>query len=601
MGRPRVRIEREARRATFRCVPPRLKVSMLDEQDIAHLLHVSRAEVKRTLRAPIEPERYRKKPLYSVDALDDALPPRRAARVRRAAAGLGWNLVPREKTVFGNAELMRFWHDGKNALKPWRVGLGSTQTAWWKCPEGPDHEFERVVHRSRKKGKWTGCPYCAGRLVSVTNCLATVAPTTAAQWHPTKNGARTPRDIVGRSSEHAWWKCPRGEDHVWRDRVSSRNRPDKAGGCPFCLNRRTSTTNTLANVAPMIAKQWYQKRNGDVTPRDVVAGSTSLFWWKCKKGPDHIWRQSPKARIIGRGCPACVGMAPSVTNSLATRYPALAKEWHPTRNQKLTAKVVVPGSGKRVWWQCSEGHSWRVQVNTRTAPAAAGGKARGCPICLNRAATPANSLAKLHPARAREWHPTKNGELTPKDVVPGSGKFAWWQCKRGHEWHARIKQRAIRNSGCPYCMGAKVAPEDSLAAKEPALAIQWHPRRNAPLTPRDVGARSGTMLWWRCEKNKRHVFQATVGHRIRRKDPLRCPICAGTRKLDGSHRPAVSIASRVRETIRKSRKRVWSLAELRQALPDANPGTLASMATNLRRKGVLELMEPGRYRVLRNP
>lgn len=37
-----------------------------------------------------------------------------------------------------------------------------------------------------------------------------------------------------------------------------------------------------------------------------------------------------------------------------------------------------------------------------------------------------NDLAKLKPSIASEWHPTKNGDLTPNLVTPGSEKKVRW-------------------------------------------------------------------------------------------------------------------------------------------------------------------------------
>jgi|TARA_B110000091_G_C13644288_1_gene402586 hypothetical protein len=33
---------------------------------------------------------------------------------------------------------------------------------------------------------------------------------------------------------------------------------------------------------------------------------------------------------------------------------------------------------------------------------------------------PKKSLAETHPEVAKQWHPTKNGDLTPNDVTSGN-------------------------------------------------------------------------------------------------------------------------------------------------------------------------------------
>ena len=60
------------------------------------------------------------------------------------------------------------------------------------------------------------------------------------------------------------------------------------------------------------------------------------------------------------------------------------------------------------------------------------------------------NLYILKPHLIMEWHPTKNGDLRPRDITPGSGKKVWWLCEEGHEWQAAIYSRS-RGSGCPHC------------------------------------------------------------------------------------------------------------------------------------------------------
>ncbi|TFH13473.1 hypothetical protein E4H04_11890, partial [Candidatus Bathyarchaeota archaeon] len=54
--------------------------------------------------------------------------------------------------------------------------------------------------------------------------------------------------------------------------------------------------------------------------------------------------------------------------------PELAKQWHPTKNEKMTSYDVTPNSGKKVWWICNQGHEWKATVNNRR-------NGRGCPGC----------------------------------------------------------------------------------------------------------------------------------------------------------------------------------------------------------------------------
>ena len=271
--------------------------------------------------------------------------------------------------------------------------------------------------------------------------LARVAPALARQWHPTKNGAATPRDVSAGSQRIVWWRCPRG--HEWLSAVRNRVRGAR---CPYCAGRIASVTTSLAAREPAIARQWDDRRNGDLTPRDVTIRSGKTVWWKCPKGPDHRWQCTVDQRTRGRGCPFCAGKRVSVTNSLARRRPDIAREWHPVRNGKLTPRDVTLGSGRHVWWRCSRGpdHEWRGSVANRNT-------GFGCPFCGGRRASVTNSLAAREPRFAREWHPTRNGTLTPHNVTFGAGRVVWWKCPFGHEWKQTVNHRTHKQSGCPLC------------------------------------------------------------------------------------------------------------------------------------------------------
>jgi hypothetical protein len=126
-------------------------------------------------------------------------------------------------------------------------------------------------------------------------------------------------------------------------------------------------------------------------------------------------------------------------------FPNIANQWHPTKNGTIHPEDVTVGSDKKVWWKCELGHEWVAYIYSRT-----GGNKNGCPYCSGREPTDTNNLEFVNPKLALQWHPTKNGMIKPKDVLPYSNKKIWWQCEKGHEWEAIINSRA-QGRGCPYC------------------------------------------------------------------------------------------------------------------------------------------------------
>lgn len=209
---------------------------------------------------------------------------------------------------------------------------------------------------------------------------------------------------------------------------------------------------------------------------------------------------------------------PYPRESLAELNPELARQWHPTKNGKLTINDVTAGSNIKVWWKCPEGddHEWKTTVAHRS-------NGRNCPICSGHKVAKSTSLGTLNPELAKEWHPTKNGNLTPIDVSPGSGRKVWWKCNKGddHEWQAYVNNRS-KGSGCPICTNHKAVESNSLGKVHPELAKEWHPTKNGVLTPKDVAFGTHKKVWWRCHKGIDHVWQTSPSLRI---IGTGCPFC----------------------------------------------------------------------------
>ena len=59
-------------------------------------------------------------------------------------------------------------------------------------------------------------------------------------------------------------------------------------------------------------------------------------------------------------------------------------------------------------------------------------------------------LYSVKPNLIKEWHPTKNGNLNPRNVSIDHATKVWWLCKNGHEWEATVEDR-IDGLGCLVC------------------------------------------------------------------------------------------------------------------------------------------------------
>ena len=131
------------------------------------------------------------------------------------------------KTLFPN--LCEQWSE-KNKVDPRDVASGTHKKYWWVCPKG--HKWEAsVVKRTKEK---RGCPFCANQKVSNDNCLSSVCPQIAAEWHPAKNKPLTPNDVVFGSCTKVWWLCNCGIS--WLATPSKRTRQNT--GCPVCKASR---------------------------------------------------------------------------------------------------------------------------------------------------------------------------------------------------------------------------------------------------------------------------------------------------------------------------------------------------------------------------
>ncbi|MFD1445783.1 zinc-ribbon domain-containing protein [Oceanobacillus profundus] len=564
------------------------------------------------------------------------------------------------------------WHPSKNGnLTPEIISKWSTKKVWWMCIKG--HEWEAYINNRTKRND--GCPYCSGRYATEETCLLTLNPELASEWHPTKNGDLTPRDITPNSNKKVWWLCSQNPKHEWQAVVGSRFKSKAdSKGCPFCSGKRASEEHNLAIANPILASEWQYQKNAPLTPEGVTPSSNKLVWWKCAQC-NHEWQSSINNRNgkkINRGCPKCISgyqtsfpeqaiifylndIFPDLVNTyvlpfskirmtvdifipslqLAIEYdgeyahkekeerdlrknvllidndiklirirepilplldengikilyrsdsssyrslesiirdiaeyifknfalsdeqerkldrlssinieadsfiieeqvrmvkeggslehtnPMISKQWHPTLNGNMKPFHYTKNSHKKVWWLCDKAHEYQSRISD---------KSEECLVCSNKIVQASNCLATTHPKLAKEWHPTKNGDLTPYDVVAGTGKLVWWKCAVcSHEWRTSVAKRRgsikVAGTGCPACSNKIISNTNCLAVTSPNVAKEWHPTKNGNLTPYDVTSGSDRRAWWLCQTCD-HEWDSPIYHRKK----TGCPPC-GNRKI----------------------------------------------------------------------
>jgi hypothetical protein len=293
----------------------------------------------------------------------------------------------------------------------------------------------------------------------------------------------SPAEITEGSKLKIWWLCESG--HSWIAIVNNR----KKSGCPVCSKRLTvAGTNDIASTSPKLAMEFDSSKNSQAL-ETVVDNQNALVWWKCDLG--HSWRQAPRIRSRGAGCPFCSNqrVLPGF-NDLQTKYPEVALWWDETKNGLLKPTGVMPGSNVKVDWLCNVGHEFSDSVTRRVA-------AKGCPICLNRRLLVGfNDLMSRRPDLAAEWNYERNS-VSPAEVIYSTKSRYWWLCDIGHSWQIDPQSRST-GSGCPTCSKTGFKPE------EPG---RMYFLKNSDLQARKVGITNTSSRISRIDQFKRRGWE----------------------------------------------------------------------------------------------
>ena len=174
---------------------------------------------------------------------------------------------------------------------------------------------------------------------------------------------------------------------------------------------------------------------------------------------------------------------------------------------------------------------------------------RGCPYTSNKKVWIGyNDFETVYPELAKEWHPTKNGNLRPNQVIANSGQTVWWlmpydDLNTGKhfefEWKARVYSRV--RSGCPFTSKpykALYKGFNDLGTLYPQLAKEWHPTKNGDHNPSEYLPGSSFDAWWLMpyddpKTGKHFEFEWKMKIIVRTSNGLGCPYLSNQKLWPG--------------------------------------------------------------------
>lgn len=411
--------------------------------------------------------------------------------------------------------LIKEWDYNKNDILPSQISYGSHKEVFWICKNG--HKYKKQIH-SRCQG--TGCSICSGINFQKRNLLFLEYPEFIKELDLEINTPDDLKNITCGSAKKIAWICPKNHKYM----QSAVNRI-KSKGCPICNNLQVEygfndlKTWCKVNDRNEIIEDWDYELN-TFLPQDITFGSSKICSFVC-----HIcgykWKTRLNARTLQKtGCFRCSKRMSSSFPEQAIYF--YIKKYFPDAingdrktldGRELdiyipTIKTAIEYDGE-TWHKdikkdenkadmCKKNHinlyrirednckslntpdtfiytykyqDWK-QLNLIIIDIInkLGIKYVDVDICRDEYLIKEqyylsglkNSLGIMYPDIAKEWHPTKNGNISPYNVLPETHDSYYWLCpKCGNTYKAIVKNRVRVKSGCPKC-GQKQANEKQM-------------------------------------------------------------------------------------------------------------------------------------------
>ena len=315
-------------------------------------------------------------------------------------------------------EVVKDWDFERNIDKPNEVFAHANKKAYWKCHKCGNEWQAQISHRTSKNHP-TGCPKCRNHGMSVIELCIYL---TIKEHFP---DAEYRKKIDGIEFDIYIDTIPMGIEydgiyyHGPSKSKRDRKKDIKSKEKGFCFlriketlkkekhlvfennvlyiytNFNTKYTKICEGVLHCIKENYCQDIN-ILVPENIIAKAKEIMTLKV------------------------------VENSLAIKFPDVAKELHPTKNGPIKAEYIAAHSHDPLWWKCSKcGYEYEKPVHRRTDIGPH--KKSGCPCCSGQILIPGRTdLLTTCPEIKNYWDYSKNEArgIKPEDFMKTSRQKA---------------------------------------------------------------------------------------------------------------------------------------------------------------------------------
>ena len=389
------------------------------------------------------------------------------------------------------------------------------EEVWWLCPKGHDYKV-KIGNRTRRNP--SGCPHpdCKKERLRIKKettfpevSLKVIYPELCKEWHPTKNFPLTPGNYTSGSNEKVWWLCPIG--HEYDSPIKTRTNGNK---CPYCSGKRVSNKNRLSIRHPELVEEWHPTKNGSKKPQDYSYAARDKVWWLCPNGHEYdvgIRSRTTKQRT---GCPSCSNQSSRPEIRILTELKYIFGEvLSRYKVGGVEIDIFIPKFSIGVEYDGSHWHAGKDEkdkiknnfleqkkinlLRVREVPLK---KLMSSDISVLKQELDKKVVNLIVAEIGSRIHPSMKDEI---NAYINNDTFN----------NEKLFQTYVSYFPKPF-------PEHSLQSTHPDLCKEWHPTKNAPLTPENFSYGSAIKVWWLCPKG--HDYKVKIGNRTRR-NPSGCP------------------------------------------------------------------------------